>query len=605
VERKVLRAEEEAREFLKDFNWRVFALDTEVTDLNWKKQQVIGISLCDGRKTCYFTKPKDFLIFLTDDRVINTIIMHNATFDMKVMTKMCMHFKNVEIFDTMVAHHLLDEEAEHGLKAIAKTLLGKDDVLDYDEAIKHGTDSEVFCNYAMNDAEWTYELAMLLKPKLEEQGLTKLFREIEMPFLKVLSRMEMNGVLVDQERVNKTTIELQRKLQQLETTMLQSLGMKVLVQHDLLGNIDIVSPINFNSSQQIATIITKQLGLPLETVTEKGAVKVDKNTLRVLSGKHPFIDLLIDYKAVQKLLTAFFEPLPGFIDSDGRVRPHYKDTGTVTGRLSCSNPNLQQLPKESKKLGVNVRSCFIASPGKKLIAIDYSGQELRIAADIAQDPNMIRIMNNGGDLHLINSNIVFNLGIPEEKLFETHPEYEAIKKQYKKERDKTFSFGVLYGMGEHKLSRDFNVSIEDAAGLLNKYFEIYPSLKSTIDKYHAKAQQDLYVTSYTGRRRRFKKNQWGKVDSSSLRQSFNFAIQSYGADLIRLASIRLQEYVDIRPFLGARLLLTVHDELVIEVADEWADFMVEQSKKIFEGCASLVVPLMAEASAGLSYGDVK
>lgn len=613
MERKVLRTESEAAEFLVDFNWSCFALDTETTSLNWYAQKLLGISLCDGVKTCYLT---DFAI----GKVIlphwfrqepMTIIMHNATFDIKAITHTNLHIahtgRDIEIFDTMVAAHILDEEGEKGLKYLAKKHLGKD-VVSYEEAEKAGVNSKLFYEYAMNDAEWTWELAQLQKPELISQGLDKLFREVEMPFLKVLARMEMNGVQVDVGEVQRIKRELQDTLIKCESDMLDCLGLKYQIQHKLTGDIDVISPINFNSTAQLQQLLIS-LGCDLSQLdkTPTGSPKLDKTSLSKLRGSHPLVPILIKYKGAQKLLTAFFEPLPSMVDSDGRVRPHFNDCGTVTGRLSCSNPNLQQLPKANKDLGISTRSCFIAPKGKKLIAIDYSQQELRIMTELSQDPTLIKIIKNGGDLHLINANLVFNLGIPEEYLYETHPKYEETKKKYKSDRDKgkVFSFGIPYGMGEHKLSRDFGVSIDEAKRLLEKFFTGFPVLERAIKDTHREASSKLYVRTYTGRRRRFKLNQWGKIDNSGLRQSFNFLIQSYGADLIRMACIKLQDYADKHPDMGIKLIMTVHDEVVIEVNEDWTDFVLDKSKKIFQGCASMCVPLLAESSSGVNYDEAK
>jgi DNA polymerase I len=597
MERRVIKTVEEAEQFFHDFSWELYALDTETTSLNWSEQQVIGISVCDGNKTGYFTKPELFIERMGDPDCHKVLIMHNATFDIKAMYKAGAYYGYVEIFDTMVAAHLLDEEGPKSLKDLAKLHLGKD-VVKYDEAIKHGTNSKEFYEYAMNDAEWTYELAMLFRPMLEEQGLTKLFREIEMPFLQVLATMEMNGVMVDQEKITRVTKELQEKALHSEAQLYQILGVKYEMQYDLEGKMTVKGKYNFNSPVQIKEVL-KSVGVVVETTDKKELSKY---------RDVPFVAEFIRYKGIQKLLSAFFLPLPSVIDSDGRVRPHFNDTGTVTGRLSCSNPNLQQLPKDDKSIGVSTRSCFIAPPGKKLVAVDYSQQELRIMTELSQDPALIKIIKNGGDLHLINANLVFNLGIPEEKLYENHPEYESIKKEYKKDRDKgkVFSFGIPYGMGPHKLSRDFNVSVTEAEQLLKTFFSGFPALERSIRDCHNQAERELFVTTNTGRRRRFRKNDWGKIDGSSLRQSFNFLIQSYGADLIRLACIRLQMYADMHPYMGIKLIMTVHDEIVFEVNDDWADYAMTLSEKILEGCDSkMCVPLKAEASSGNDYSEAK
>lgn len=898
MERRVVHTIEEATEFLKDFNGACYALDTETDSLDWVEQKVIGISICDGKKTAYFTDPAVFSAVIVPTKPM-LMIMHNATFDIKALCKGYYPFytTNPEVFDTMVADHLIDENRGHGLKDLARDILGKD-VTRYDEASKHGTNTQEFYEYAMNDAEWTWELAQWQKEHLKEQGLDKLFREIEMPFIKVLARMEMSGIRVDLERVDTIKRELETLSTDLTTKMLNDLGEKYDLQGTFDGGIIIKSRYNFNSTHDLNHILFEKLGLKPVVTTKTGGNSTGSATISALRHEHPFVDTLYKYKIVRKLLSAFFEPLPDMVDDDGRVRPHYHDTGTVTGRLSASKPNCldestealtrrgwvcgydlretdevavydtdgsvrfekpsdkiytldhdglysfsnehlsiratrehrhllrhrktkkslvtnsptfpsdyqiihagtllselktpaliqrlavaiqadayltpefvdfkftkkrkydrlieilsdsnitwrdysnkvayrvyirmsdipatiyslltpkkewcfdldqdlsplvhelrywdglstrdygewycsiipenvnmvqaaitlcgyrvlrspdgvrlsvtgrdyslttnvekkflpgthsvwcltvstgffivrrngkpwvtgncQQLPKVRKDLPIDTRSCFIATEGKTMIAIDYSQQELRIAAELCRDENFIRILANDGDLHLANANSVFNLGISPEALYSSNPEYEIVKKKYKRERDKgkVFSFGILYGMGPHKLSRDFNVSLEEAERMLANYFDGYPSLREAISRVHKEAEENLYVTTLAGRRRHFSKTD-GRLDFKSLRQSFNFLIQSFGADIIRRACIRIQDYADKHPDLGITLLMTVHDEVVLEANTEWAGFVAEKCRSIMEGCAQLVVPLRAEASTGSSYGACK
>lgn len=606
TERRILLTEEDSS-FLDTFEWSAVSLDTETTSLRWQGQEVLGISLSDGTRTCYvpttnITGTRKIIAGLKNTKLI---IFHNATFDAKAVQHCEIDVFDIEWFDTMVAHHLLDENAKHGLKELARTYLDKE-VVSYEEASKHGTNSVEFMEYAMNDAEWTWQLAQIFRPLLDEQGLTKLFREVEMPFLRVLARMEMTGIRVDLEKVHRIRDELTQEEMRLVMDMNAALGEKCEVQQTFGTELTVKSKINFNSPAQLVRII-EGLGFSIDEKTETGRPSVGKLTIERLKDKHPFIALLHKYKIVQKLLTAFFTPLPDMVDSDGRVRPHFNDVGTVTGRLSCSQPNIQQLPSVNKEFPINTRSCFIASPGKKIVAIDYSQQELRIAAHLSQDPTLLSLIAHDGDVHLANANAVFQLGIPNEELFATNPRYQKHKKKYAKERGKgkTFTFGILYGMGPHKLSRDFNVSIPEAEAMLRKYFDGYPELERAIAETHKLVEEQGYVTTLTGRRRHFQRDANGRMDFRSMRQSFNFLIQSFGADVIRRACVRLDEYARRRPEMGITLLMTVHDEVVLEVNEDWAEYVAKQACLVLQGCAQLALPLKAESGIGLSYGDAK
>lgn len=626
MERVVITSLSQYEEATKDFNFDVCSLDTEVEreeGLNFYKQVLIGFSLCDGHRALYIdhasAPPLDKIDILRrlSSQLSGTslLIFHNALFDLKVLHKNGVLIpKTVELFDTMIASHLLDENRTdkrlggrgHGLKTLAQDILDAD-ITKYDQAEKAGIHSALFHEYAQNDAIYTYQLCAFFKPRLEEQDLVKLFRNIEMPFVRALAVMEMNGILVDKERINELSKELRERATQLEIDMLKLIGAPYEIQMSLTLDMEVKTKVNFNSPKQLSNILN-DLGIEVTERTKTGAPSVGKTTLLKLRDKHKFVELLYRYRVAQKLLTAFLEPLPSFIDPDGRVRSHYHNTGTVTGRLSSSNPNLQQIPKVNKVLPISTRSCFIASPGKKMISLDYSQQELRIMAEISRDEQLIHILNNGGDLHLINANLVFKLGIPQEYLYEKSEHYAGIKEKYAKDRDKgkVFSFGVPYGMGPHKLSRDFNVGLEEAEALLRNLFEGFPQLSTSIQKVHQEAQEKLFVVSFTGRRRHFAKNEWGKLDSKSLRQSFNFLIQGFGADLIRISCSRIQEFAEEHPQYGIALLATIHDEVLIECLEEHANTVADKCKHLMETAWTMeTVPLVADYKIGDHFGATK
>ena len=610
--RTTIRTVEELTRFLEDdFNHHVIALDTETGPygsedaLRYDRQSCLCITLTDGAHSAYILPSKEIVEILREVLSESTIAFHNAIFDMKVLYKLGWHTEENELFDTMVADHLVDENRSHKLKDLAQNILGKD-VTKWTD-LKAAPHTPAFIEYAINDAEWTFELMWALKAQMEAEGTDVLFREVEMPFLKVLFSMEINGILVDKSKIELTTQQLREAQMNSEARLYEILNEKYSVQYDLVsGTPRIVGNRNFNSTQQLARIFEK-LGIEVTERTATGAPSIGKRTINACKGQHEFIAELERYKIIQKLLTAFFEPLPDYIDGDGRVRPSFRDTGTVTGRLSCSKPNIQQLPKVNKAFPIETRGVFVAPPGKKLVAVDYSQQELRIAAHLSNDITIISIIMNHGDLHLINANKVFNLGIEEEKCYANHPEHEETKSKYKKERDKgkIFSFGILYGMGKHKLSKDFNVSLEEAEVLLQNYFAGYPELKRAIDSCHEQATKDLFVTTLHGRRRHFTRNQWGKLDDSALRQSFNFLIQSAGADYIRMACINLYEYSKRHPEMDIKLLMTVHDEVVFEVNQQYADQACSDAEKLLEACGNLCVPLKAEGGVGDSYATAK
>jgi DNA polymerase-1 len=442
---------------------------------------------------------------------------------------------------------------------------------------------------------------------LIDEGLERLFREIEMPFIKVLSRMEMNGVLIDEEKLASLCGEGEIKILEVEKEMLSCLGERSETQKTLFGAGKVKSDINFGSPRQITDVIINRLGLPCSETTPKGKPSVGKRTLYQLKGQHPFIDLLLKHRKLKKLVDSYLKSLPKFLDPDGRIRPSFHDTGTVTGRLSSSKPNFQQLPRPSDD-PLGVRSLMIAPEGKKLIALDYNQQELRIMAELSHDEKLLSIIQNDGDLHLINANLVFNLGIPEEYLYKGHPKYEETAKNFKKERDKgkVFSFGIPYGMGPNKLSKDFGVDLQEAQTLLDNFFEGFPLLEDAIQETHDQANRENCVSTFVGRSRHFTLNDWGKLDSSSLRQSFNFLIQGFGADLIRMSCTAIQRYADKNPSYGIKLLMTIHDEIVCEVNADVCEEVAERCKVLMEGVYKMdTVPLIVSYGIGNNYDEAK
>lgn len=626
MQRKIVQTEEQWSKFIKDFNWKVFSFDTETTSLRYDSLEIVGVSLSDGNIAAYIplghkTGEEQLMINYVLDylsskfRNASLLIAHNMPYDCKVLYKYGINCSRPEWFDTQVAAHLIDENRSKKLKDLAKTVLGVDNP-NYFNEVTNGknaayTSIKSLGEYAIDDAVYTWQLAQVFKEQLKEQGLINLFRNIEMPFLRPLVEMEINGVKVDLEKASKIKDDLERAVIDITTKLYESLGeeYKVTTQTALEGKpiINVVGKYSFTSPIDLKEIIFDKLKLPVVEKTPIGEPSTGSKTLAALKGKHEFIDHLIQYRIVGKLLSSFFNPMKDFVDSDGRVRSSFNDTGTVTGRLSSSNPNLQQLPNVNSAFPVNTRECFVASKGKKMIAIDYSQQELRIMAHLSKDQALIDLLNNQGDQHLINARAAFNLDFPLEYCYKTHPKYEETKSKYKAERNqgKVFSFSIPYGAGAHKIASEFGVSVEEAEKMLNNYYEGFPGLKKAMEETQRLAEKQGFVTTYTGRRRRFPLNQWGKLDGKSLRQSFNFLIQSFGADLIRIAMVKLYNYGKRNKHLGIKTLMTVHDEVVIECNEDYAEEVLKKGCELFESCGKLVVPLVAEGDVGNNYGDAK
>jgi DNA polymerase-1 len=595
------------------------------------EQEVVGISLCDGSSTFYIDiaafieTPRSTCLELLRHIFSNPelVVGHNILFDLKALMRLGIPIPyQAKWYDTMTVEHLIDERSEKSLKKMAERYLDAKTV-SYEEASKSGIHSRKFAEYAKNDAQWTWEI-FNIQIKRWEDRVKDLYLHLEEPFLRPLLEMETTGILVDQKRVAKQLPKLKARTVDVECMVLDALGERYNIQMSLFSDVTTVaSSFNMSSPQQLKNKL-KSFGVEIPVVD--GKESLDKAVLASLVDKHPSIPLLLEHRKLRKLFSAFFDPLPQLTDSDGRIRPHFHNTGTRTGRLSCSEPNIQQLPKavcavcghgkvtkedECKKCGayvIQVRKCFVAPEGKTLITCDYSGQEIRVLAHISQDPTMIDALLKGKDLHLTTANQFYNLGIPEEALYTNDPLFEESKEKFKQERDraKIINFGIAYGKGAYGFSQDFKISEEEAQGILDKYFQGFPKVKEAIEKCRRDIKKTGVATSMTGRQRHFEENEQGYYPNSAFREAFNFLIQGFSADMIRMASVGTWKLAQEHPEWELKQIATVHDENVYEVKDEYLAEAKKEIRKVFEGVLPVFsVPMTAEVGSGDSYGTAK
>ena len=604
------------------------AFDTETRDTSYPERWAhggsyeegnpTGVSLYNGRDalyvdTCGWTdeQAQDFYDVLgLNLSEAPLIIGHNIVFDLGVLYKYGINLESVEWYDTMTAAHLIDEERKYkgglGLKTLAELDLGVDRIMSWEDT-RH--DPEQFREYGVNDAVWTWQLAQKYSDELIIQDLDNLFREIEMPFHRVLLQMDVGGVGVDYAKASEIADRSQRVLLEYEVEMYDMLGVRCMVTQAEGGEWYIefadedYEPINFNSGMQVAEAMIG-LGIELTEQTPTGNWSTSKDVLESID--HPFVEVLLKHKSLRHICSHFINKLTSLVDSDGRMRPNWKNTGTVTGRLSASKPNFQNLPNIYVD-PVGVRECIVAPEGKMIVAIDFSAQETRVMAELSRDPALIRMIIEDQDPHLLNANAVFQLGIPEEKMVKTHPEYKAIKEKYDEERSngKVFSFAVPYGAGTKHISETLGIELKEAERLMNNLREEFPLLFEAIDKAQADAQRNGYITSFTGRRRRYPKNKWGRVQGN-LNAAFNFLIQGFSADMIRLASIDLYNHIKGHPEYDAQITMMVHDELTVELNEEYAEQFAEEAVDIFSKCYKFdTVPIEADAGIGKTYQEAK
>jgi DNA polymerase-1 len=592
-------------------------IDTETTGLKWYSLDVVGFSLCDGKRACYVViqNKEDYKLYGNIlSQVINRcseIIMHNSSFDLAVLKKMGVDYLKINnIFDTMIGAHLLNENKSSALKELAKRVLKvpEDQIKTYEGAISYGQTSDIFYNYATNDAIWTYELYQIEKPLITRQSLDYVFYKIEMPFQKVLAEMNINGFRVDLDKAHKMAEFVSKLKVNTQIELCKSAGLSYEIQQLIDGDIEVVS-VNFNSSDQMIKIIENNLGLEITEKTKPskrfpdGKKSVGKKTFKRLKGKHEFIDILQKYKGLEKLYNSFLIPIDKFVDGDGKVRCSLNDLA-VTYRVRCSEPNLEQLPNPLKTpLPVNYRDIFLPEEGNVLIVTDYSGQELRGLTEVSQDKDLIESFAKDKDIHLATANYILKLGIPKEALCTSHPDYKKYKEEFSKQRDiikNTVVFPLIYGKTAYGMSLELGISENEAQKMIDGFLDLYPSVRKAIDDCSVFLDKHRFVRNKHGLKRRLTPGV-----AKSYRQAFNFLIQSLGADQLKLACASCQKLKYIYPEWGLKLVLPVHDEIIFEVKKEFSQVASEHIKKRMENCMEISVPSIAEIKVVSHYGEAK
>jgi len=477
----------------------------------------------------------------------------------------------LKIFDTLTASHLLNEcLPENGLKYLAEHELGipKEQIKKYTE-VTPGTDE--FFKYGMNDAIWTYQLYKKYSPQIEKEGLHHLAYDIEFPFQKALMWLAINGIRADVSAAKQMTYETQHLFYTIENELLNIFGGKYVTSITPRSRVTSCKPsINFNSSDQVVPLI-EGLGFPIYERSKKEKKKSwNKQSKNRLKGKHPTIDLIIKLGKIEKLLNGFLVPFESFVQRDGRIRPSFHNTVCVTGRLSCSKPNIEQLPNQNDI--ANIRNLFIAEPGNVLIVADYSGQEVRIMAQESGDKTFKTALINGLDLHQVTADAV---GVSRKDA-------------------KCIVFGTAYGKSSYGFSKDFNCSEKEAQVFIDKFFAQYPGLRRAIEKTREQVYKHGFVRTMSGRKRRFpdfhKLNKWGK--ERCYRMAFNFKIQGYGGEVLKKAASEIVKNLNLI------LVNLVHDEAVLECKKEY----VEEGMKYINECMVKALPIFLKWDIDINYG---
>ncbi|MGH9755241.1 MAG: DNA polymerase [Blastocatellia bacterium] len=502
-----------------------------------------------------------------------TVVFHNAKFDLGVLNRTGLP-EPAQWEDTLIAAHLLDETGEHGLKPLAKKHLGIDDPMTFEEADRMRLlDPEVFNEYARNDARYTFRLWPKFRREMERQGLMTVY-ELEKAVTPVVLAMEASGMKLDLAQMGEMRQTVQSETEAIEAEVYDHAGCRF----------------DLHSPQKVGVILFDKLGAPSVKETNGGQRSVDREALEDVRGYHPAVDAILRYREIDKLASTFLSVPPTFADEAGRIHPEFKQLGAMSGRFSCSNPNVQQIPSRSD-LGKKLRRMFVADEGTALVVADWSQMELRILAQYSKDPLLLSAYQSGTetDLHTLTATRMF--GKAEADV--TKPERAVAK---------MINFGIAYGITAVGLfnrlrPQGVDVTLEDCERFIADYFNAYAGVRKFLDKVEPRLRERGYVRNWFGRRRRVS----GRTPRE-VRQAQNFIIQSTAADMAKTAMVRLHAALPE----GARLIAMVHDEFIVECRQEQAEhvraLMVETMQAAPEG---FQVSMEIEAHIADTWGDAK
>ena len=568
------------------------AFDTETTGLDTKTDRMVGFSFCTAVNKAYYVPVSHNYLGVEDQVSVedavdalkkllaHQIVGQNLKFDLSLLYHQH-DFKEVEPFaDTMIMAWLSDPGSKVGLDALAKKFF-KYEMKPFKEMVKKGENfSHVAISdatfYAAEDAWMTFMLYGAIKKKMELSSLTHLLKEaknVEYPFINVLIRMERLGIKVDQEKLH--------ALQKTLSTDLSALTEEI---YALSG-----SEFNIRSTQQLGVVLFQQIGLKGGKKTKTG-YSTNEAVLQSLKGEHPVIEKILEYREYQKILSTYVDPLLKLAKKDehSRIYTSFVQTGTATGRLSSRDPNLQNIPVRSA-LGRSVREAFVAKEGYKLVSIDYSQIELRLLAHFSKDAALLEAFNQGVDIHLATSTILFG----EEKAKE------------KRNFAKSVNFGLLYGMGPKKLSDELGITTAEAKEIISNYFASFPTVKNFLEGIQERVKIDGYVETILKRRRIFDyESANGMQKAAYMRESVNTVFQGSAADLIKLSMNQIDGMIQDES-LDAFMLLQIHDELIFEIREEKVDEIAKRFVHVMENVLELEVPLECSVSVGDSWGELK
>ena len=583
--------EEKRKDFLQIIKTKeIFSLDTETTGTDPITAELVGMSFS-------FAKNQAFYVPVPADRheaekIVNEFkeVLENPTtlkvgqnikYDMTVLSNYGVEVQG-PMFDTMIAHYVLQPELRHNMDYLAEIYLHYQ-TIHIEELIgskgknqgnMRDLSPEAVCNYACEDADITLQLKEVLEKELKDNGADRLFYDIEMPLVPVLAYMERNGVCVDTEALKETSRHFTARMKQIEEEVHQMAGMEF----------------NISSPKQVGEVLFDKLKITDKAKkTKTGQYVTSEEVLESLKNKHQIVEKILDYRGLKKLLSTYIDALPQLINPrTGKIHTSFNQTVTATGRLSSSNPNLQNIPIRNED-GKEIRKAFIPEEGCEFFSADYSQIELRIMAHLSGDKNMIEAFQEGDDIHASTASKVYKIGLD-----------EVTREQ--RSKAKTANFGIIYGISVFGLAERMNVPRSEAKELIEGYFQTYPQVKEYMDMSIAKARENGYIETIFGRKRFLPdiSSHNAVVRGYAERNAINAPIQGSAADIIKVAMINIyRRFKDEN--IHSKMILQVHDELNFSVYPEEKEkvqhIVIEEMEKAY----AMQVPLRADCGWGKNW----
>ncbi|AZZ94799.1 DNA polymerase I [Hahella sp. KA22] len=578
---------------------KTFSFDTETTSLNYMEAEIVGVSFAiEPGKAAYVPVAHDYMGApeqLERDKVLAALkplledpayrkIGQNLKYDAHVLANHGVQLNGIAE-DTMLESYVLNSTANrHDMDTLASKHLGRD-TIHFEDIAGKGAKQLTFNQisleqagpYAAEDADITLQLHHALNPKLKKEGrLEQVYREIELPLIPVLMRMEHRGALVDSQRLRTHSQELAERMLELEEEAYEKAGQKF----------------NLGSPKQLQEIFYEKLGFDIIKKTPKGQPSTAEPVLQELAEKYELPRVILEYRGLSKLKSTYTDKLPEMINPrTGRVHTSYQQAVAATGRLSSSDPNLQNIPVRNEQ-GRRIRQAFIAPKGCKLISADYSQIELRIMAHLSGDEGLLKAFSEGLDVHQATAAEVFNVA------------FDEVSSEQRR-KAKAINFGLIYGMSAFGLARQIHVERGEAQSYIDKYFERYPGVLNYMNRIRAEAQDTGYVETLFGRRLYLSDIRSGNrnLQQAAERTAINAPMQGTAADIIKRAMLAVDAWLEGKDAPPAKMIMQVHDELILEVEESAVESVKEKLTQIMSSAAELNVPLLVEAGAGNNWDE--